>query len=143
MSKLSETLKEYMQDKSLTETALADAVGLQHSTISNLLLGKNEPRFDSLKKLLYYFNSSADYLLGRDEIHTEEKLYPLLPFHERLRFLLTIHKISQESLKRELPVSGSVLYKWISGKAQPSVETLKQLADFFDCTIDYIIGRRR
>ena len=143
MSKLSEILKEYMQDKALTETALAEAVGLQHSTISNLLLDKYEPRFDSLEKLLYYFNCSADYLLGREEIPTEEPLHPLLPFHERLRFLLATHKISQERLKRDLPVSGSVLYKWLSGKTKPSVETLKQLANFFDCTIDYLIGRRR
>ncbi len=143
MSKLSEVLKEYMQDRELTETALAEAIGLQHSTISNLLNDKHDPRFESLEKLLYYFHCSADYLLGREEIPTEESLHPLLPFHERLRFLLSAHKISQERLKRELPVSGSVLYKWVSGKSQPSVETLKQLADFFDCTIDYLIGRRR
>lgn len=132
-----------MEEKGLTETALADAVRLRHSTISNLLLDKHEPRFESLEKLLYYFNCSADYLLGREEIPTEETLHPLLPFHERLRFLLTSHNVPQERLKRELPVSGSVLYKWISGKTQPSVETLKNLADFFDCTIDYLIGRRR
>ena len=95
MSKLSEVLKEYMQDRGLTETALAEAIGLQHSTISNLLNGKYDPRFESLEKLLYYFHCSADYLLGREEIPTEESLHPLLPFHERLRFLLSTHSLTR------------------------------------------------
>lgn len=82
-------------------------------------------------------------MLGRTDIPTEEPLHPVPPFGERLRFILESFAVSQEKLKRELPVSGSVLYRWLSGKNQPSTESLIRLADYFGCSVDYLIGRIR
>jgi len=50
-------------------------------------------------------------------------------------------KISQEQLKRDLNVSSSVIYKWISGKSEPSTTSLIRLACYFECSVDYLIGR--
>ena len=101
------------------------------------------PTYESLKKLLIVFNCSADFLLGIDEFPTEETLYPLLPFANRFKDVLAKKNISQERLKRELPVSASVLYKWTSGKNTPSAISLVRLAKYLDCSVDYLIGRRR
>ena len=143
MATFSERLKEFMQEKELTQTALGEQTGIQSTNVSDFLSGKHTPSYKNLTKLLYFFNCSADYLLGRKDLPREEPFHELPPFHERLRAILIEQKTSQEKLKRELRVSGSVLYKWLSGKSQPSVESLILLADYFDISIDYLIGRIR
>jgi transcriptional regulator with XRE-family HTH domain len=141
MSKLSKRLQEYMQEKSISHSALAKETGINRSNISEFLSEKHTPSYIHFTALLYYFNCSADYLLGLTDIHTEEKLHPIPPFCERLRAMLAERKTSQMQLIRELPVSASVLYKWLSGKSQPSTDTLIRLASYFECSVDYLIGR--
>jgi transcriptional regulator with XRE-family HTH domain len=143
MSKLSERLKEYMTERNLTQTALADITGITHTNISDFLSDKHLPSYENLTKLLYAFDCSADYLLGKTDIHSEEPLHPVLPFGARLRTLLKAYNISGERLKRELPVSGSVLFKWLSGKSLPSTESLLRLADYLGCSVDFLLGRVR
>ena len=141
--KLCERLKEYMIEKELSQVALAKLTGIQNTNISDFLAGIHLPSFENFTRLLYAFDCSADYLLGLDDLHTEETLYPLLPFHERLRNLLKSHGISQGKLQRELPLSSSALYGWLSGKRQPALVSLVRLCEYFDCSVDYLIGRRR
>ncbi len=141
MSKLSQRLQEYMQEKNLSQSDLAKETGINRSNISEFLSEKHTPSYAYFTALLYYFNCSADYLLGIADIHTEERLHILPPFSERLRVMLSERKISQMQLVKELPVSSSVLYKWLSGKAQPSTDTLIRLASYFECSVDYLIGR--
>ena len=143
MSIFSERLVEYMQEQNLTQKDLDNNYGLPNATVSGFIHEKTMPTYDTLTKLLTVFNCSADFLLGKDEYPTEEKLYPVLPFKQRFKDILIEKGISQEKVKRELPVSASVLYKWVSGKNSPSATTLIRLAEFFDCSIDYLIGRRR
>ncbi len=143
MSKLSERVKEYLQELELTQTELSKKSNVGNTLISNFTLDLHNPHYENFVKILYAFNCSADYLLGLTDLHTEEKLYPVLPFSERLRALLKEHKLTQEQLKTGLPVSGSVLYKWLSGKNEPSTASLIRLAEFFDCSVDYLIGRIR
>ena len=143
MSNFKERLAEFIQDFTITQTKLEETTGLSQSNISDYINGICTPSYASLIKLLYFFDCSADYLLGRTEIPTEEKLLPVLPFNERLRYILKEKKVSQEQLKRDLSISGSVIYKWLSGKNQPTLSSLIKLADYFDCSVDYLIGRLR
>ena len=143
MSKLNERIQEYLQELEINQLTLSKRTGIRHSNISDFIRENHTPSYKNFVKLLYAFDCSADYLLGRSEIHTEEPLYPVLDFGQRLREFLLVNKIPQERLKRELSLSGSVLYKWLSGKSQPSVESLIMLADYFHCSVDYLIGRIR
>ena len=49
--------------------------------------------------------------------------------------------VSQYRLEKDLPVSGSVVYHWLNGKAVPTVDSLIRLSDFFGCSVDFLIGR--
>ena len=143
MSKLCERLKELMDERGWNQVALAEKSNVQHTNVSDFLSGKHSPSYTNLVKLVYAFDCSADYLLGNDEMHTEETLYPVLPFDKRFRAILKEQNVSQERLKKELPVSASVLYKWLSGKNQPTAEILLNLAKYLECSVDYLLGRRR
>lgn len=143
MSKLPERLRELMHEKGWNQSDLGKHADVQHTNISDFLSETHVPSYGNLVKLLYTLNCSADYLMGTEDIHTEETLFPVLPFSQRLRDMLQTNGISQERLKRELPVSGSVLYKWLSGKSLPTAESLLRLAEYFGCSIDFLLGRRR
>lgn len=56
--------------------------------------------------------------------------------NERLRLGLT-----QPELAKILNVSKQTVSNWEKGHRIPDAMTLNQLADIFDCTIDYLIGR--
>ena len=132
-----------MEEQGLTQIALANILQIKRSNISEFLSGKHTPSYEVFVALLYQFDCSADYLLGLDELHTEEILHPVSPFAERLRYMLNFRGISQNKLIKEYHVPSASLYKWVSGKSQPSTETLIKLASIFECSVDFLIGRVR
>lgn len=60
---------------------------------------------------------------------------------DRIKELLAVEKISQYALSKRTGISQSAISNWISGKKEPSIDSLWRLADFFDITVDYLIGR--
>jgi len=57
-------LKQLRQKNKLTQSELADILGLKPTAISNYESQRNEPSFDKLLALSKYFDVSCDYLLG-------------------------------------------------------------------------------
>ncbi len=49
--------------------------------------------------------------------------------------------LSQAQVAKELFVSQQAYAKWENGDSTPNPETMKQLADLFDVSTDYLIGR--
>ena len=57
-------LKQLRLDHKLTQSDLADILGIKPTAISNYESQRNEPSFDKLVMLSEYFEVSCDYLLG-------------------------------------------------------------------------------
>lgn len=57
-------LKQLRQKHKLTQSELANILGLKPTAISNYESKRNEPSFDKLIALSKYFDVSCDYLLG-------------------------------------------------------------------------------
>lgn len=55
--------------------------------------------------------------------------------------LRVARRMTQEQLAQELCVSPAAVSKWERNQAIPDLEMLWALADFFDCTIDELVGR--
>ena len=60
---------------------------------------------------------------------------------ETIKDFMKIYNINQVELSTKLGISQSAISAWISGKKEPSINSLWLLADFFDCTIDELVGR--
>lgn len=60
---------------------------------------------------------------------------------EKLKELRKIKNLNQTKVANNLGVQYYTLGKWEQGRAEPSIEDLHKLADFFDCSVDYLIGR--
>jgi transcriptional regulator with XRE-family HTH domain len=60
-----ERLKNWMESEGFKPSALADTIGVNRSTISHILSGRNKPSIDFLEKLLSaYPNINANWLIS-------------------------------------------------------------------------------
>lgn len=67
---------------------------------------------------------------------------PHREYIERIKGLMNEERISQAELARSVGISQSAVCNWLNGKKEPSIDSLWRLADFFDVSVDYIIGRK-
>lgn len=59
----------------------------------------------------------------------------------RIRELRINKKISQKELAKIFFIPPSTFNQYETGKRQPDYETLKKIADYFDVSTDYLLGR--
>lgn len=59
---------------------------------------------------------------------------------ERLKLLRKQHHLSQQKLADILLVSQQSVYKYENDITSPDIETLIRMADYFNTSIDYLIG---
>ena len=140
LSNFSIRLKELLEEKELNPPMLAQIVNTDRTNITRYLRGERLPSFETFINLINYFECSADFILGLTE-HEEIRFKPCPLFSERFQFLLQYYKISKYKLSRDCKIPESVVYRWRDGKCFPTVENLVKLAKYFDCTVDFILGR--
>ena len=63
------------------------------------------------------------------------------PFNERFAFLFKRKGKKKAQLKKKTNIPESAIYNWLRGDFEPNVENLEKIAEFFECSIDYLIGR--
>ncbi len=62
-------------------------------------------------------------------------------FGERLKELRTGKGLTQKQLAAVMNVSGNAVHAWESDKQEPSLSALVRLAEYFDVSADYLLGR--
>jgi transcriptional regulator with XRE-family HTH domain len=62
-------------------------------------------------------------------------------FSQRLNKLRQKKNISHEKLANELGLTRTTISHWENGIRLPSLETAAALADYFDVSLDYLVGR--
>lgn len=62
-------------------------------------------------------------------------------FGERLNELLVQNNISPEKLASALEVSVSTVYRWKNNETKLFLSNLVSLANFLNCSIDFLLGR--
>ena len=63
-------------------------------------------------------------------------------FSQRLKELRIDKKLSQEKLAKDLSVSRTTVLKWENGEHETDFHTLVKIADFFDVSLDFLLGRK-
>ena len=62
-------------------------------------------------------------------------------FAERLLELRKEKGISQAALAKQIQVSYSVVCYWETDRSEPTAPNLVKIADYFDVSVDYLLGR--
>lgn len=63
-------------------------------------------------------------------------------FGDILQELLEKREITQKQLAEHLNMAPSTISNYVQYSREPDFETLRQLADFFDVSIDYLLDHR-
>ncbi|MDO5399157.1 MAG: helix-turn-helix transcriptional regulator, partial [bacterium] len=50
-------------------------------------------------------------------------------------------KVTNKALSTAIGVSSGNISDWKSGKSKPNVDAITKIADYLDCSVDYLLGR--
>lgn len=64
-----------------------------------------------------------------------------MSFGKRVSELRKQHKISQEELSKKIGVHQNVIGRYEREEAKPSIDVASKLADIFNVTLDYLVGK--
>jgi len=134
-------LKELMIINNLSANDIKNISDVNISLIYKWLNNESIPYFHNLIKIADYFNCSIDFLIGRTENFENNYKKQLPLFSSQLKKIMKNKKNSQYRLNLDTHISRETLYNWSIDKRFPNIEHLIRLADYFDCSIDYLIGR--
>ncbi len=138
----SQRLDELMFDSQLSAKELSEKIELDTSTLYKYLHAKKAPSLQTAIKLADLFHCSVDYLLGLTNT-TPGSFLPCPPFAERLKFLLEHFHCTQYRLYTYGDVPPSAVPNWLHGKYTPSLDNVVKMAKFFDCSVDFVLGREK
>lgn len=63
-------------------------------------------------------------------------------FQKRLIEQRKLYKITQRQLANYLQIAQPSYIRYENGSSEPSLETLVKIADYFDVSVDYLLGRK-
>ncbi|MDT2860557.1 helix-turn-helix transcriptional regulator [Lactococcus lactis] len=89
-------------------------------------------------KVMNRLIKGLNYLINRKENMKKNNQ----KFAERLKELRKINGLTQSQVAYGLGTKQPVYHRWETGERSPSIETLIKLADYFDVSIDYLVGRK-
>jgi len=64
-----------------------------------------------------------------------------MKFPKRLKELRESRKMTQQELANVFNISRSAITKYENGERSPDPETLQKFAEFFNVSVDYLLGR--
>ena len=134
---LGRRIAQLRKEQNMTQQELANILEVSREAVSMWEIGLRQPNLDTLQKLADFFGCSVDYLLGR----TSQCTSNTNPIGRRIAQLRKKRNITQEELANILEVSREAVSMWEIGLRQPNLDTLQKLADFFGCSVDYLLGR--
>jgi transcriptional regulator with XRE-family HTH domain len=64
-----------------------------------------------------------------------------MKFHEIFKSLRIERKVTQLEVAQAIGLTDRAMRKYEAGKMEPKMSTLVALADYFDVSLDYLVGR--
>lgn len=142
MSDFSERLRELLADAGISMEQLSEKINVDVTTVRRWNRDAHSTFLSNLVALAGYFNCSLEFLAGRTETKLDYTPQPCPPFYERFRELMKENGITRYRFTRTTRFKDQYFSKWKHG-ADPHLETLIELSDYFKCTIDYLVGREK
>ena len=144
-------ISELRKSAGMTQKQLGESVGLSMQAINDIEKGRRETTITKAILMARLFNTTVHYLMGDTDDPTRptdtpfiEQLFDreeLFNLRDRLRLLRRERGVSDIELGK-ITYLGTLAYRNIeNGEKQPHLSTLIALADYFDVSLDYLVGR--
>lgn len=144
LSEFAERLKELIFANSLNINKLAGELKIDYKTIASYLSNSSIPTIEYIIKISNYFKRDCDYLLGfsdNESFSLDNNEINVELFINRFNELLSINNITKYSLAKKINTNRNNLSYFCINKIFPNVEIIAKIADYFGCSVEYLIGR--
>lgn len=136
-----DSIKSYLNIHQMTVTEFSRKIGCLERCIARWLDGTNTPSTEYVLKVADFMNCSVDFLFERTENPAYQPTKTPSCFSERLSALINNGNQNKNALAKIWKVEPSTISKWIQGQRIPKPDTVYKLADFYNCSMDYLLGR--
>ncbi len=135
-------LKDLIEENNIKISELTKKLDLSSdSRIYEWLHENRVPNLENLIKLADYFDCSLEYLLGRSDDNSETKFKQVPAFDVQLKKIMKLKKVSQYRMIKDNVFNPSHFHIYFVKKAQPILDTVIKLADYFKISLDELVGR--
>ena len=128
--------KKARQATGLTQLEVSKRLNINRSSISKWESGSSIPDPALLPKIAKLYNVTTDYLLGLDNFDTNITTSNTIP---RIKELRGAH--TQDYIAKQLGLNRQTYRNYENGDRQADYATLMHIADYFNVSIDYLLGR--
>lgn len=163
-----EVFVEILEKRNITPYQVAKNTGISQGLMGEYNRGEKLPTTKNLIKIADYLDCSVDYLLGRsdksdmvtsinnsntvvkapqfnvanvkEEPNDERSFFMPNTFWNTFETLCSNIGKKPNPVGKEIGVASSTIAKWKSGTI-PNGETLIEIANYFKCSTDYLLGR--
>lgn len=116
-------------------------MGITYVTFSKIYNYGIIPKFKVLIRIADYFDISVEYLLCMTEEVYFKKSNSPKTFGFRLNELRKENNYTIYKLSELLHIHRNNIAQWIKNDYIPSINDLEIIADFFNVSLDYLLGR--
>ncbi len=134
-------LKMSIEDCDMTKKEFARAAGISQEVIIRATVYGIVPSVKSLIKLCDFLQCPIFYLMGETEDRDFIPAQSPVTFFDRLKALTEERGIKYSALSHVMSFAPNSVYEWIRTNSLPSLDYLRELADYFDVSVDYLLGR--
>ena len=141
---LPETFRRIRLGRGISQSKAAHAAGVSTTQYQNYEYGKSEPTASVLFALADFYDVTLDYLVGFSpfpDYSSSEDLTPFPYLCERMKLLRDAKKMDVFDIAELLDISPRSYAGYEAGEVLPRLRTICAIADYFDVSIDYLIGR--
>ena len=122
-------IKELRQNKGLSQSELAQKVGISNQAISHYETEKRHPKIEAWQKLADFFEVPIPYLQGF-EMQTPN----------RLKELRIKRKLTLDDIETKTGIKRGTYSNYENGNTEPKLEVWQELARFFNVSVPYLQG---
>lgn len=136
--------EELRLDCELKQGDIAAILGVKRNTYSKWENFINDMPLEKSNALANYYRTSLDYLLGLSYVRnfiTEHEKIDYKKLVERLLQLRKDKKLTQEELSNKLGFLQRTYAYYESGERIPTTLKLLVIAQYYDVSMDYLVGR--
>lgn len=130
-----ERLKLMRKSKGFSQQDFANLINMSQPGYGKLENGQREPNLETLTTISNLLNVSLDYLIKGDD--SEAKM----TFGKRMSCLRNKIDLTQLELANKVEMSIYTIKSLETDRVNPSIDTFIKLADLFNVTADYLLGR--
>ena len=120
---------------------LSKIIPISQSSLSNALSYGIIPSVKTLIRVADFFDISINFLLGKTDEEDFIKSSTKTTFHQRFESLCAEKEVTHYKVASDCLFDKSSISKWFSKNFIPELEILELLCDYFNVSLDYLLGR--